>query len=265
MTPDHISYSSLTSYDSCPRSYYLSRVKKAWSVPAWYFIVGTTVHAMIEQLLDPKSPDPSPALLEEYFMDLVKQSMEVEPATSKWLAGGSKESPVIEERALKLAQDCYAEAIVFLEDVDVHHVEHDVTGYLPGCSMEIKAFPDLIGEHSKHGLLIVDWKTGKSRQKDSVQLETYNALYGKPGFKGMYVMLNPYGPNHKLVEFTRTPEEIGAVYADLEKKIQSKVAKPNPNYMCKFCTMKPNCTTQSGKTQRAVYYDTPEQDGWFPF
>lgn len=272
---DHLSYSSLSSYKSCPRSYYLSRVKKAWPVPAWYFIVGSTVHDMIYAGIEPASLGyPSPALLEEHFMDLVRESMEYEPDTSKWLAGGSTDNPVVEERALKLALDCYENAVSFLDDMDVWHVEYDASGFLPGCTMEIKAFIDVIGEHKKHGPLVVDWKTGKTKP-DNLQLETYNSLIvgkldddprgGSSDYKGLYVMLNPDAAKARPVKFKETPESLGKKYGEIEAQINKKIARPDPGFMCKFCDQKLNCITNSGKTQRAVYYDTPTKDGWIPF
>lgn len=292
MTIDHLSYSSLNSYKSCPRSYYLSRVKQAWSTPAWYFIVGSTVHDMIQLKLNGGScgidchemhtygegcglgSDPSPALIEDHFMGLVAKAMEREPDTTKWLAGGSKDNPVVEEKALKLALKCYEGAETFLDDMDVWHVEYDVSGHLPGCSMLIKAYVDLIGEHSKHGPLVVDWKTGKTKP-DNLQLETYNLLtVGKqddtPGeascdYKGLYVMLNPDAAKARPVKFKETRESLGKKYGEIEAQINKKIARPDPGFMCRFCDQQLNCTTNSGKTKRAVYYDTPVKDGWIPF
>jgi len=240
-------------------------------MPAWYFIVGSTVHDMIQSKLSPELPNPSPALLEEHFMELVSESIQKEPDTSKWLAGGPKEDPVIEERAMKLALDCYENAVSFLDDMDVWHVEYDATGYLPGCNLEIKAFIDLIGEHKKHGPIIGDWKTGKTKPKDNLQLETYNCLTHVKQFgpdwdpKGLYIMLNPDAAKARPVTFKYTPESLGKIYGEVEQAISKKVARPEPGFMCKFCDMAPNCSTQSGKNERTRYYDTPVRDGWIPF
>lgn len=277
MTLTHLSYSSLNTYKSCPRAYYLSRVKQAWSVPAWYFIVGSTVHDMIEQKCTTGLPDPSPALIEDHFMELVHKSMEKEPDTTKWLAGGSKDEPVVEERALKLALDCYENAVTFLDDCEVHLIEFDVSNQLPGCTVPIKAFPDAYVTHKKHGPLVVDWKTGKSKPPN-LQLETYysNWRLGGPrlstaimppavGTRGLYAMLNPAATKARPFKFKETPQSLGKIYGDVEQQINKKIARPDPGFMCRFCDMAPNCTTNSGRTKRAVYYDTPEKDGWFPF
>lgn len=276
MTIDHLSYSSLSTYTSCPRSYYLSRVKQAESMPAWYFVVGSSVHTFIQQYLSPAPAEGIEVDVEQFFMAEVEKQMEIEPDTSKWLHGGSKDAPVVEERALKLAQDCAERAILFLEDVDVWHVEYDATGYLPGCTLPIKAYIDLIGEHKKHGPVIADWKTGKTKPKDNLQLETYNSLLYYPSpewmtrmigqtFTGLWVMLNPDAPQARPVKFKHTPESLGKLYGGVEEQLKKKIARPEPQFNCQFCTMKPNCITQSGSNDRTRYYDTPIKDGWLPF
>lgn len=47
--PEHISYSSLTTWLSCGWSYYLNRVKKIQELPAWWFYGGSAVHRATEE------------------------------------------------------------------------------------------------------------------------------------------------------------------------------------------------------------------------
>jgi putative RecB family exonuclease len=273
MTVEHLSYSSLSTYLSCPRSYYLSRVKQAEGSPAWYFAIGTAVHRAIELHLK-QDPLSSPRSVEDIFYSEVSRLMDIEPDTSLWLHGGSKEQPVIEERALKLAEDCYEAALIWLEDFEVWEVEPDITGYLPGCGLPIKAFPDATGEHKRYGPAIVDWKTGKSKPKDNLQLETYRALLLKDvpdlshmehDYTGVWVMLNPDAPKARPVKLIETPESMGAMYAELERKVKQGAYPANIQYNCRFCSMAPNCKLKSGATKRSLYYDTPEKDGGIPF
>lgn len=270
---DHLSYSSLSTYSSCPRAYYLSRHKRAWGVPAWYFIVGSAVHNWIRDELATE-PHSLPRPIEDYFNDEVEKALEIEEDQSVWLHGGSDDDPVVGDKALALARACAGRAADFLTDVDVWGSELDVSGYLPGCTMEIKAYLDIVGEHRKHGPVIIDWKTGRTKPKDNIQLETYNGLLiveGSEYFKhtvapkGLFVMLNPDAAQARPVIFKHTPESLGKLYGGIEKQIESKVWKPEPQFNCKFCNMKPNCRTMSGATQRAKYYDTPVKDGGLPF
>ena len=46
--PQHVSYSSLTTWLSCGWQYYLSRIKGIAELPAWWFYGGTTVHMATE-------------------------------------------------------------------------------------------------------------------------------------------------------------------------------------------------------------------------
>lgn len=271
MTLTHLSYSQLSTYNACPRSHYLSRLKQAEGLPAWYFAVGTAVHSWIEgHLMCWYGHDEVP--VEDIFNREVLKLREIEPDTTLWLHGGTKDEPVVEERAQALAVACVEKAVEWLEDFTVWEVEPEITGHLPGCTMPIKAFPDALGEHKKHGPAIVDWKTGKSKPKDSLQLETYNALLSvrpsltpRPKYKGLWVMLNPGAPQARPVTLTKTVAEMGQIYGDLERKINKGVYPAMAQYNCRFCTMLPNCKLMSGATERTLYYDTPEEDGVIPF
>jgi len=258
MTLTHFSYSSKNTYDSCPRAYYLSRVRKAEPVPAWYFVIGSAVHAWIEgHLLDPNNV---PAI-DELFMAEVMKRRAIEPDTTKWLHGGSKDAPVIEERALKLAQDCVEKAVVYLQDIDVWEVELDISGILPGMTLPLKAYVDVIGEHKKHGPIIGDWKTGKSKPKDAFQLETYNVLrqvakmYQEHQFKGLWLMLNPDAPKARPIELVKSVESVSGMYGASAERADAGIYPAKPQYNCRFCDMRLNCKTATGINKRTEYYD----------
>lgn len=265
---DHLSYSTLSSFNACPRKVYLEKIKKAEPVPAWFFVIGSAVHRFIEHSVG----DSRWESIDFYFHDEVRKSRLVEPDTSLWLHGGTKDAPVVEELALEQARACSEAALEFLEDMEVWEVEPDITGYLPGCSMPIKAFPDLIGEHKKHGPVIIDWKTGSSKPKDNLQPETYNSLiewnFGfdhDKDFRGLYVMLKPGTSKPKPITFQETPESMGAKFAEIERRIKANAWPALPQYNCRFCTMKPNCKIGGGVTERSAYYDRVELDGGIPF
>jgi hypothetical protein len=212
--------------------------------------------------------------------------MEIEPDTSLWLHGGSKDEPITEERALKRAQECFETAVTILQDITVYEVEPDITGYLPGCDLPIMAFPDLLGEHKKHGPMIVDWKSGASKPKDQLQLETYGALLKVRWLKlngntllagnsspvqypkGAWAMLKPdlykTGPL-RVVSLKETPESMGKMFHAVEEKIQKKIWPTLSGFGCKFCEQQLSCKLYSGSTPQSRYYDTVEQDGGYPF
>lgn len=259
MTVDHLSFSALSAYQKCPRSFQLSRVIRAEETPAWYFAVGTAVHQFVELRLQGGAPD-----VEKLFLAEVERLMEIEPDTHKWAHAGSDENPVVEEKALRLAQECAERAIALLDEVDVWEVELDVSGTLPGCSLPVMGFADIIGEHKKHGPIIGDWKTGKSRPKNALQLETYNALINitKPKyfdieFKGLWLMVNPEAAkNTRPVVFKETTVTMGNMYGDVARHIARGTFPARiKKWECDHCHQKPNCLAASGPTARTLHFE----------
>lgn len=262
--PDYISFSQYNSYTRCPRDWYLGRIRKAEEAQAWYIPIGTAVHEMIEAYLDP-AHGPCEPKAEDYFYPLVAKQMEIEPDVSKWLAGGPKDAPITHEKALQRVKDCFEKALEYLDDIDVWHVEHDASTRLPGLSVELRGFVDIIGEHRKHGPTIVDWKTG-SKKPDNFQLETYAAmlsasseLYGK--VKGWYAMLAPGTSKAKPIDLSAVdPAEIGAKYQKVRERMEAMQIQAKKNYMCKMCFNAPNCIEYSGPTARSLFYDRSRYD-----
>ena len=263
----HLSYSALSSYKACPRRFWLSRVAQAEGAPAWYFAVGTAVHTYIEAHLKGEldSDHSMGKTVEELFVAEVERLLLIEPDIHAWNHGGSQEDPVVGEKALKLAQSCVERAIELLSDIDVWEVELDVSGYLPNCSLPIHGYVDIVGEHKKHGPIIGDWKTGKSKPKDALQLETYKSLlrrynngaglYNDYTFKGMWLMLNPDASQARPIVFTMGGNTLGRMYGEVADKIGRDVYPALVQYNCRFCEQKLNCRAKSGRTPRTDYYD----------
>lgn len=272
MEIEHLSYSQYSSYLKCPRSWYLGKIRKAEEKQTWYTPIGSAFHQMIEARLKGE-PEIS---AEGAFYPLIEAQMKIEPDTSKWLSGGSKEDPIVEEKALRRLQDCYNKALDWLEGFEVWEVEYDATGSLPGCEVPIKAFVDLIGEHPKHGPVIVDWKTGKNKPKDNFQLETYVALLAVGRldrfsshiqWKGLWGMVNPDASSPRPVDLSSVnPADVGKKYQEVLEKMRRKLYQSNHSYYnCLFCYHQDNClANQRLATKRALYYDRSAVDG-FPY
>src|SRR5512139_1510787 len=101
MTLDYISYSQYKTYTSCPRSWYLSKVRHAEDKQTWYIPIGSAVHDMIEEYL--KADDQGSGFVltrtaDQVFYPLIEKQMLIEPDLSKWLAGGPGAAPITEER-----------------------------------------------------------------------------------------------------------------------------------------------------------------------
>lgn len=202
---------------------------------------------------------------ESYFYPLIREQMKADSDDVNWLSGGSADAPVIRKRALDLVKACFENALKFLEDIDVWEVEYNATGDLPGCEVPIKAFIDIIGEHKKHGPGIWDWKTGKQKPKNNLQLETYRALTLTkfPDLKyGHWAMLNPDASQARKVDLSDVdPSALGARYQKAYEAITKKVWKANAGFGCRFCVQSPNCLVESPGSQ-ADKYDKSEQDGY---
>lgn len=268
----HISYSQYSSYVACPRRWYLSRLKGGEDKQSWYAPIGTAVHQALEDhITNAEGVGAGP--MEGYFYPLVEAQMRIEPDLSKWLAGGPESAPIVEERALQRARECFDKALTELDQVDVWEVEYDASGRLPYLEVEVKAYIDILGEHKKKGPVIYDWKTG-STKPGNFQLETYHALldnnvfksplYSTEEWKGRYVMLAPGAPNTRYVTKWPTPEEVGRKYQAVYDQMKAKVYKANAGFDCRFCFQAENCLANKGMTKRAMYYDRSAEDG-IPF
>lgn len=267
---EHLSYSQYKSYVSCPRSWYLSKVVGAEEKQTWYLPIGTAVHQMIENYLSPLKDSAIKA--ESYFYPLIKKQLEIEPDTSQWLAGGPADNPIVEEKALQKVTECFERAVQALDGIEVWEVEYDASGSLPGLEIPLKAYIDILGEHKKHGPVILDWKTG-STKPDNFQLETYAALlregddntYAGVGMgRGRYVMLSPaYTSVTRYVDLSGVkPEEIGVKYQKVYEQMQKKIYAARAGFGCKFCYHQDNCLANKGETPRSRYYDRSAEDGY---
>lgn len=273
---DHISFSQYNTYSKCPRSWYLGKLRQAEEKQTWYIPIGTAVHDMIEDHLKMKKVYGDGIVggdAADYFYPLIEKQMQIEPDLTKWLAGGPETAPITHEKALQRAVECFERAAEELEAIDVWEVEYDASGRLPGLSVPIKAFIDIVGEHKTKGPVIWDWKTG-STKPDNFQLETYAALLQHNGspraysteFHGRYMMISPtYTSTTRYVDLSKVdPEEVGKKYQAVYDRIEGKHYEAKAGFSCKFCFQQENCLVNKGITPRTTYYDRSEEDG-YPF
>jgi len=267
---EHISYSQYNTYTRCPRSWYLGKIRQAEELQTWYIPIGRAVHDMIEAHLKGEVTFEA----EDFFYPLIEKQMTIEPDLSKWLAGGPKADPVTEEKALTRVSECFSKALEELEAIEVWEVEYDASGRLPGLSVPVKAYVDIIGEHKKKGPVILDWKTG-STKPDNFQLITYAALltehgYGRGGnmigqWSGRYVMLASGSANTRYVDLSEVdPREVGNKYQAVVERIEGKHYEAKASFNCRFCFQQDNCLVNKGFNSRTSYYDRSEEDG-YPF
>lgn len=258
MTPPHLSYSSLTTWSRCPKSYELSRIVKAQARPAWYFLGGTAVHRALEDHDSGLQLKP----WHEYFYPEVSKAMAVDPDHKKWLSGGSQDEPDQGEAWMSVGPQCIENWQNFTAaQFDVSDIELDVTARLPGTALKVKGFIDRIGTHVDHGEMIIDLKSGKNKPKDKgLQIKTYAALYlmltAEKITKGAYFMART-GDLSKVYEFDPMEEavDLGKRFRDAAREISREEYPAVVEYSCRFCDQEPNCFAKSGDTPRTRYYD----------
>lgn len=268
--PKYLSYSAVSRYEECPRSWYLSYARKAEPRQTWFFPMGSAVHESIESYLETGDiPE-----FKDVFYPLVAKQMEIDPNHHEWLHAGTGENVVQGQAAVDLGRLCVDNAVRFLKDVDVWEVEYDASCSLPGLEVPVKMYIDIVGEHKKHGKLIVDWKSGKSAPSEIFQLEVYKAgvmnHFGTIGdlFNGWWGMLHPQGEpktaRGRLRDLSHvTPEAIGERFQRAYDGMKKQIYKANQSFSCKFCVMQDNCLANQfpHRPDRAVYYDHSSKDG----
>jgi len=268
--PEYMSFSAATRYEDCPRSWYLSYARKAEPRQTWFFPMGTAVHESIESYIKTGNiPE-----FKDIFYPLIAKQMEIDPDHRNWLHAGTGENIVQGQAAIDLGRACVDNAVKFLQDMDVWEVEHDASCSLPGLEVPVKMYIDIIGEHKKHGPIIVDWKSGKSAPQSIFQLETYKAGVLQHGFtdagffNGYWGMLHPEATpktsKGRLKDLSHvTPEAIGKRFQAAYDGMKQAIYKANKKFGCKFCIMQDNCLANLAPlgSERARHYDHSKTDG----
>ena len=271
MSIPHLSYSSITSFDRCPKSYQLSRVIGAQPLPAVYFALGTAVHEITEDMDRAEQSASSQSdenvcrytaedFRSVYFSEINK-GLAKEPDMDKWLCGGSDGPRAAAELALETGPKCINNWRTFTSnDFKVTDIELDVTCRLPGMYLKTKGYVDRLGEHKMHGRIIVDIKTGKNKPKDKgKQLGTYAALLtastGEVVTKGAYFMAQE-GKLSKVYDLGEyTPESVGSANKAKLQEMNGSDYEAKVEFTCRFCDQQLNCFAYSGDTARTRYYD----------
>lgn len=255
---EHLSYSSLTTWSRCPKSFELSRIVKAEPIPAFYFAGGTAVHNATQDYDEGKTVRP----WEEYFYPEVVEGSAREPNFSEWMMGGSKESPDDGDRWMEIGPLCIENWKKFSDsEFDVRTIELDVSTRLPGLPVKVKGFIDRVGLHEKHGQMIVDIKTGKNLPKDKgLQLGIYSALYehkfGVRINKGAYFMARE-GRLSRPYDLSKwSIEEVVRMFRATALEVSAGQFPAKQEYSCRFCDQRLNCFKVSGDTPRTEYYDS---------
>lgn len=274
-TIQHLSHSSKETFERCAKGWFLKYIAKAPQQPAVWSVGGSAVHEATEHydlMSVALTADAFHAgfIWERYFEIQLEKALEKEPNQNLWRRSGN--DTVESWRAMGLTHvQAYIDwrersqwEIWTTPDGDPA-IELDISGYLPGCSVEIKAFLDRIFyDPLFKKLWILDLKTGKKAPSNSAQFGVYAALvkvkYGVDIADGVAFM-NRAGTLGKPFDLTEyTPEAVGQVFGKTWEQIQTGKFPANgiENRGCFICDVSAACAVKNGPL--AAQYD-PDHPG----
>lgn len=281
--PSHLSYSSRTTYELCPKQYQLTRLIKVPELPAWWSVGGSAVHAAMESYDhgDDIRDSPLGHLFKGWEVDVawriafeneIGKAEAVEPDRSKWRMSTGKNPPRSQEEwdhwgpiFIQRYVDWRKRAPwkIWTTPDSWRAIELDVSGKLPGCDLEIKAFLDRVfHDPITDSLWIVDAKSG-SKDATIEQLGTYAALlevkYGVRADKGLTFNVRKGTPSSVKDLSKWTPEYAGEIYSETAQDVLAGIfpAKPESFRCAKMCGVRHACAAVGGA--QAGMYDPDAQ------
>lgn len=283
--PEHISHSARETLERCARSYFLSRVAKAPKRPALWLAGGSAVHETTEfyDLWTLAGPGPRgheqgfsiSEVWDTAFNAQIAKAREKEPNENKWARSQAEPIEVWRKQGLQFVQSYIdwrerSPWEIWTTPEGEPAIELDVSGYLPGCEVEIKAYLDRIfwdPVFKKHHIL--DLKSGKKPPKNADQFGTYAALtkvkYGVDIDSGVPFM-NRKGGLGKPFDLTEhTPEFVGLVFGEAWEQVQEYARTgvwPANTGDCYICDVSASCHAVGGPL--SVQFD-PAHPGYLPY
>jgi putative RecB family exonuclease len=234
--PEHTSFSARETLERCSRSYFLKYFAKAPKRPALWSVGGSAVHETTEfydlrSLLQSPMPDwPIEEAWEGFFQKNLDEAFEKEPNENKWGRSQSEPIEVWRRQGLQFVQSYVdwrerSPWEIWTTPEGEPAIELDISGRLPGCPVEIKAYLDRVFKDPVFGKLwILDLKSGKRPPKSPAQFETYAALlkakYGVQVDMGVPFMNRKGSPGKPYDLSQVSPEEIGAAYGKAWEQVQ---------------------------------------------
>lgn len=256
--PDHFSHSARETLGRCAKAYFLSRIAKAPARPALWLAGGSAVHETTElwdrgHIGDSELAD----AWHHRFGAQLSEAFEREPNEYNW--GRSKSEPIEVWRTMGLG---FVQAYVDWRKRSPYEIwttpdglpaiELDVSGFLPGCPVEIKGYVDRIfWDPVFEKLVDIDLKSGKRPPKNADQFGTYSALMqvkydvktdlGVPFMNRKATLGKPY----ELAQYT--PEFVGDIFGKAWARVEAGdfPASGFPGE-CFICDTKAACAAQNG-------------------
>lgn len=278
--PGHISHSSREALERCAKQYFLTRVAKAPQQPALWLAGGSAVHETTEMydllcFADLAEDFHAEEAWNAFFDAQLAQARDREENENLWRKSATEPIDVWRRMGLQFVQ-AYTDWRdrspwqIWTTPDGFPAIELDVSGKLPGCEVEIKAFLDRVfWDPVLKKLVIVDLKTSKRPPKTPAQFETYAALlkakYDVQADLGVAFM-NRRGTVSAPFDLSGvTPEAVGAVYGAAWEQIKSYMQAgnfPADTSDCYLCDVSASCYAKGGPL--SVRYD-PSHPKYVPF
>lgn len=273
----HLSHSSKETFERCAKGWFLKYITRAPQQPAVWSVGGSAVHEATEHydlMACVGNADVAQQELgriwEVCFEDQLAKAIDKEPNQNLWRRSGNDTVESWQAMGLTHVQAYIdwrerSQWEIWTTPDGEPAIELDISGRLPGCPVEIKAFLDRIfwdPLFKKHW--IVDLKTGKKAPSSSAQFGVYAALvkqkYGIDIADGAAFM-NRQGTLGKPWDLTEyTPEAVGQVFGETWEQIQAGSFPANgiENRGCFICDVSAACAAKNGPL--AAQYD-PDSPG----
>lgn len=260
--PGHLSHSSRDTLLRCAKSYFLSRMTPAPKQPALWLATGSAVHAVTEawdrETLLPVEIQECWDYTFKGFLDQLRKQDANEfhwrSSKNETIAWWNKIGPQMVEAYISWRKR--SPYTIWTTPDGVPAIELDVTGYLPGCDIEIKGALDRVFHDPVFDqLIIVDIKTSKQPPKTADQFATYAALLAVKYPKAVAPLGAAYMTRHGTLAtpwplLAYTPEAVGELYQEAWEQIKAGKFDANPGDACRICDVSSSCAAINGPLAR---------------
>ncbi|WP_187283619.1 RecB family exonuclease [Streptomyces sp. t39] len=272
----HLSHSSRETLDRCAKSWFLKYRTEAPRAQSLWLAGGSAVHETTEHYDLMSAVGNADAfqtgMVYERFFDLqLAKLREKEANEHKWRSSAGEDIERWRVMGLQFVQSYidWREASpweLWTTPDGEPAIELDISGRLPGCEPEIKAYLDRVfWDPLFKRLWIVDLKTSKRPPKTAEQFGVYAALmavkYGSSQHPDRgAAFMNRKGRLSTPFELeSYTPKAVGAVFADAWKRVQSGVfpAEGIAKNDCFLCDVQSSCHAKGGPLAPLYDPDSP--------
>ena len=287
---DHIdfskiySFSKLNLFEQCPQAYHFTYLHEVYSKmksqfrkdPSniWPFnTLGKAVHDAITLFLYLPEKEKTLENLKEqlkasWWSEAMPQKI---PPLGKW--GGFKnlnEERQYYKKALKLLANFYKtfDQKIKIKLLPTRNIKRSIDDYKKlikpvNDNFDISGKLDLVLDLNNGSLEVVDFKTGKSEEKDDFQLRFYKLLtelnFGQPVSKASFYYLR----TGNIKEFNLEKDDLEKIKKEVIKKIKKIQAQKEyitkPSKLCRYCMFKTFCPAKKEVSQ---YIQEPLQEGF---